>query len=94
MKYVLEAFRSSIEFDTFTTFSKLSQAKKAMAEICNSEGRTLAFIRLLGSEGAAIATRYWYAPSAKWEPIDRATYEELIDILDRYRNPMEQAVAA
>ena len=94
MKYVLEAFRANQEFDTFTTFNKLSEAKAAMTELSQSEGRTLAFIRLPGSEGAVIATRDWYA-SAKWLPIDRKTYEELIDMVERYRNSnVQQQVAA
>ena len=86
MEYVLEVFRNSIEHDEFITFNKLSRVKKALAEICNAEGRTLAFVRLPGAEGAVIATRDWYASSATWEPIDRKEYEELIEMLDRHRS--------
>ena len=91
MKYILEVFRSAIEFDEFVEFKKLSSAKKAMAEICQSEGKTLAVIRKPGSEGEVVAVRDWYADEAYYGSVDRETYEELIDVLEAKRNPFEAA---
>ena len=91
MKYILEIFRSTIEFDEFVEFKKLSLAKEAMAEICQSEGKTLAFIRRPGSEGEVVAVRDWYADEVYYGSVDRETYEELIDVLEAKRDSFETA---